>query len=162
MTPRLLILAVVLALFLIAFCHASDLAHEPEQSLTREAPVVTWGSVRPPYVIEASMFTTTTTARARTAPTERTTMRAASAGVSDETWDRIAACESGQRWDDTRGGYEGGLHFAHDTWVRAGGRQFAEHAYQASREQQIQVANSWLARTSWAQWPACSRKLGLR
>lgn len=77
-------------------------------------------------------------------------------------WDRIAACESGGRWDDTRGGYEGGLHFLNSTWLRAGGGRFAQHAYQATREQQIAVAESWLARTSWAQWPVCSRKVGVR
>jgi hypothetical protein len=77
-------------------------------------------------------------------------------------WDRIAGCESGRRWNDRRGGYEGGVHFLHSTWVAAGGRRFAEHAYQATRAQQIIIASSWLARTSWLQWPACSRRLGLR
>lgn len=36
-----------------------------------------WGRTAPPYVVDSAMFTTTTTARARTAPTKRTTMRAA-------------------------------------------------------------------------------------
>jgi hypothetical protein len=77
-------------------------------------------------------------------------------------WDRVAACESGGRWNDTRGGYEGGVHFLNDTWLRAGGRRFAEHAYEATREQQIEIAQSWLERTSWhSQWPVCSRRLGL-
>lgn len=82
--------------------------------------------------------------------------------VPDSVWDAIAQCESGGRWDDTRGGYEGGVHFLHSTWVKAGGRRFAEHAYQASREEQIEIAKGWLARTSWEQWPACSRKVGAR
>jgi hypothetical protein len=97
---------------------------------------------------------TTTTARARTAPTVRPT----SAGV----WDSIAACESGGRWNDTRGGYEGGLHWLNSTWLRAGGGRYAQHAYQATREQQITIADAWRRRTSWAQWPVCSRKAGLR
>lgn len=90
--------------------------------------------------------------RARTAPKH----------VGSSIWDAIARCESGGNWADTRGGYEGGVHFLHSTWVAAGGRRYAEHAYQATREQQIEIAQSWLERTSWAQWPVCSRKVGAR
>lgn len=77
-------------------------------------------------------------------------------------WDAISRCESGGNWASSGGTFEGGLQFLHSTWVSAGGRRYAEHAYQATREQQIAIAQSWLAKTSWAQWPACSRKLGLR
>lgn len=95
----------------------------------------------------------TSVPRARTHPT---------APSERNVWDAIAQCESGGRWNDTRGGYEGGVHFLHSTWVAAGGRKYAEHAYQATREQQIEIAQAWLARTSWAQWPVCSRKVGAR
>lgn len=77
-------------------------------------------------------------------------------------WDRLAACESGGNWASTRGRYDGGLQFHPSTWRAAGGTRYAPTADQASREEQIAVAESWLAKTSWAQWPACSRKLGLR
>jgi hypothetical protein len=82
--------------------------------------------------------------------------------VSGSIWDLIAQCESGGRWDDRRGGYEGGLHFLNSTWLRAGGGRYALHAYDATREQQIEIAQSWLERTSWSQWPVCSRKVGAR
>lgn len=90
------------------------------------------------------------------------------------TWDDMADCESGDwdankhpiagtaRWDDQRGGYEGGLHFLNGTWLQAGGARFAQHAYDASREQQIEIADSWLARTDLGQWPKCSFKIGAR
>jgi hypothetical protein len=35
-------------------------------------------------------------------------------------------------------------------------------AYQASREQQIVVAERVRASQGWGAWPACTRKLGLR
>jgi hypothetical protein len=38
------------------------------------------------------------------------------------------------------GHHEGGLQFAHSTWVSAGGQQFAAHAYEASPNEQIRAA----------------------
>lgn len=82
---------------------------------------------------------------------------------SGSVWDRVARCESGGNWGTNTGnGYQGGLQFSPSTWRAAGGTKYAPSAHLATREQQIAVAQSWLARTSWAQWPACSRKLGLR
>lgn len=79
------------------------------------------------------------------------------------TWDLLAACESGGNWHiNTGNGYSGGLQWHPDTWQRAGGTNYAPSAWQATREQEIAVAEAWLARTSWSQWPACARKLGLR
>lgn len=94
--------------------------------------------------------------------------------VTSSTFDLLADCESGEwdrngnpipgtaRWDDQRGDYEGGLHFAPSTWARAGGLRYAPHAYLATRVEQIEIAEAWLARTSWRQWPVCSRKIGVR
>ena len=80
-----------------------------------------------------------------------------------DVWDRIAECESGQTWSYNGGsGYDGGLQFLPATWRAYGGREFAEFAYQASREQQITVANRVLEDVGWIAWPTCSRKLGLR
>jgi hypothetical protein len=80
-----------------------------------------------------------------------------------DVWDRIAECESGRTWSYNGGsGYDGGLQFLPATWRAYGGREFAEYAWQASREQQITVANRVLEDVGWQAWPACSRKLGLR
>lgn len=69
-------LLLVLLLLAIAWFTA-DLA---DQAVDHESvhvkTVQQWGRIAPPYVIESSMFTTTTQPRARTAPR----MRAASAG----------------------------------------------------------------------------------
>lgn len=83
--------------------------------------------------------------------------------ASDATWDRVAQCESGGRWDiNTGNGYHGGLQFLPATWNGFGGREFASVAYKASRAQQIVVAERVLAKQGWGAWPVCSRKAGAR
>jgi hypothetical protein len=78
-------------------------------------------------------------------------------------WDRLAQCESGGNWSaNTGNGYYGGVQFSHSTWVAVGGRQYAEYPHQASRDQQIAVAQRLQSSSGWGQWPSCSRKLGLR
>lgn len=70
MTPRLLILIAIIT-FLLALFLVTETAADNPVSGTSSEQVVSWGRSAPPYVIEASMFTTTTTARARTAPNVR-------------------------------------------------------------------------------------------
>ena len=79
------------------------------------------------------------------------------------TWDRVAQCESGGRWSvNTGNGYHGGLQFSPSTWTGFGGKQFAPVAHQASRAEQIVVAERVLAKQGWGAWPVCSRKAGAR
>jgi resuscitation-promoting factor RpfA len=83
--------------------------------------------------------------------------------ASDSTWDKLAACESGGRWDiNTGNGYHGGLQFSPRTWSAFGGKDFASVAYKASRAEQIVVAERVLAKQGWNAWPSCSRKSGVR
>ncbi|MEU9124006.1 transglycosylase family protein [Streptomyces sp. NPDC048506] len=82
--------------------------------------------------------------------------------VASGTWDRLAGCESGGNWRiDTGNGFSGGLQLAHSTWRSFGGRAYGGRAAQASRTQQIHVAERVLARQGWGAWPACSARLGL-
>ena len=77
-------------------------------------------------------------------------------------WDQVAACESGGDWHiNTGNGYQGGLQFNAQTWAANGGTQYAPTADQATREQQIIVAERTLAAQGWGAWPACSASLGL-
>ncbi len=86
----------------------------------------------------------------------------AAAAAPDSDWDRLAQCEAGGNWHiNTGNGYHGGLQFSPSTWAAYGGTQYAPYAYQATREQQIAVAEKTLAGQGWGAWPACSRKLGL-
>ena len=73
---------------------------------------------------------------------------------SEADWDAIAMCESGQRWhlDST---YDGGLQFHPDTWLAYGGGQYARYAWQASREQQIAIAEKVLEGQGPGAWPNC-------
>lgn len=81
-----------------------------------------------------------------------------------DLWILIHKCEGS--WTDNSN-FEGGLQFLHSTWVSAGGRAFAEHAYQATPEEQITVANWYSHGGSWlAPWPTCGKraaaKLGMK
>jgi Transglycosylase-like domain len=77
-------------------------------------------------------------------------------------WDRLAQCESSGDWGSNVGTFDGGLQFLPTTWRSFGGAQYAPYAHQATREQQIAIAERVLASQGWRAWPACSRKLGLR
>ena len=83
--------------------------------------------------------------------------------VSDgSVWDSIAQCESGGNWAiNTGNGYQGGLQFNSQTWNAYGGGEYAASADQASREQQIAVAEKVQAAQGWGAWPACTASLGL-
>jgi hypothetical protein len=82
---------------------------------------------------------------------------------SSSPWDSVAACESGGNWAYSgSSGFEGGLQFLNSTWIANGGGKYAAHAYDATREQQIEIAERVLSASGWDQWPACSAKLGLR
>lgn len=80
--------------------------------------------------------------------------------ASTSTWDRLAQCESSGDWSaDTGNGFSGGLQFTPSTWRAYGGAGSAENA---SRSEQIAVAERVLDGQGWGAWPACSSKLGLR
>lgn len=91
----------------------------------------------------------------------RTQQSSASGGVPESRWDRLAQCESKERWSaNTGNGYRGGLQFSDATWKAYGGGRYAPSAHQASREEQIEVASKVQREQGWSAWPACSRKLG--
>lgn len=80
----------------------------------------------------------------------------------ESDWDKLAQCESGGNWGiNTGNGFQGGLQFSPGTWASHGGTDYAASANQASREQQIFVAEKVLATQGWGAWPACSQHLGL-
>jgi hypothetical protein len=79
-----------------------------------------------------------------------------------ETWDALAQCESGQRWQlDSGNGFYGGLQFTYASWVGAGGTVYAWRADYATRSQQIEIAENLLSLQGWQAWPTCRRILGL-
>jgi uncharacterized protein YabE (DUF348 family) len=75
-------------------------------------------------------------------------------------WDALAQCEAGGNWGiNTGNGYYGGLQFSMGTWQANGGQGVPS---EASREEQIAVAQRVQASQGWGAWPHCSSKLGLR
>lgn len=76
-------------------------------------------------------------------------------------WDQVAACESGGNWQiNTGNGYYGGLQFSAQTWAGFGGQQYAPTADQATKEQQIAVAEQVLASQGAGAWPNCGGPVG--
>lgn len=98
-------------------------------------------------------------------PTDTTAEPATGPGGSaaDDAWDALAACASGGDWSARTGdGYYGGLQLTRATWLAYGGDQFATTADQATREQQIVVAERIRDdRGSYDAWPGCAANLGL-
>ncbi|MFE4635205.1 transglycosylase family protein [Streptomyces sp. NPDC056773] len=79
----------------------------------------------------------------------------ASAATASE-WDRVASCESGGNWSiNTGNGYYGGLQFSSSTWAAFGGKAYAAQANQASKAQQIAIAEKVLKGQGKGAWPSC-------
>ncbi len=104
---------------------------------------------------KAALLATGATAVAGLSMGAAGTAHAASSGV----WDRVAQCESGGNWSiNTGNGFYGGLQFTLSTWHAFGGSGMPN---QASRSQQIAVAQRVLAAQGPGAWPVCSVKAGL-
>jgi hypothetical protein len=58
----------------------------------------------------------------------------------DSYWDEVAVCETRSNWQD-RGNFAGGLGIAYTTWTGFGGEEFGDYQWQATRKEQITVAN---------------------
>lgn len=75
------------------------------------------------------------------------------------TWDALAQCESGGDWGiNTGNGFSGGLQFTPSTWAGFGGVGAPQNA---SRAEQIAVAERVQAGQGWGAWPSCAAQLGL-
>jgi hypothetical protein len=64
-------------------------------------------------------------------------------------WDKVAICESGGRWDyppvrNSAGVFSGGLMWNHRYWLAAGGGEFAQYPYQATKAEQILVSERFI------------------
>ncbi|MFI1357222.1 transglycosylase family protein [Streptomyces sp. NPDC020898] len=82
--------------------------------------------------------------------------------ASGTTWDRVAECESGGSWSaDDGNGFYGGLQLTQMDWEEYGGLTYAPSADQASRSQQIAVAEKVLADKGAGVWEACALLSGL-
>jgi resuscitation-promoting factor RpfC len=82
----------------------------------------------------------------------------ATAHADTVNWDAIAQCESGGNWAINSGnGFYGGLQFKQATWTANGG---VGSPANASREQQIRVAENVLRTQGLGAWPKCGAYAG--
>lgn len=73
-------------------------------------------------------------------------------------WEAVAMCESSGDWHtDSR--FDGGLQFHPVTWLGFGGAEFGRYAYQASKIEQIAIAERVLAIQGPGAWPNCFESL---
>jgi resuscitation-promoting factor RpfA len=78
----------------------------------------------------------------------------------DAAFAALRKCESGGNYKTATGnGYYGAYQFDPKTWRALG---YAGLPSDAPPEVQDEAARKLLAKAGWGQWPACSRKLGLR
>ncbi|WP_035281173.1 transglycosylase family protein [Brevibacterium album] len=78
---------------------------------------------------------------------------------SGSVWDRVAECESGGDWHiNTGNGYYGGLQFSQQTWEAFGGEGMP---HEASRTEQIRIAQNTLEEQGPGAWPTCGEEAGL-
>jgi resuscitation-promoting factor RpfA len=86
-------------------------------------------------------------------------MRAPEAAADGSVnWDAVAACESGGNWAISTGnGFFGGLQFTLSTWRANGGAGMPQNA---SRTEQIRVAENVLRTQGIGAWPVCGKRAG--
>jgi resuscitation-promoting factor RpfA len=76
--------------------------------------------------------------------------------ASGTTWDQVAECESGGSWSAATGnGRYGGLQISQADWENHGGLDYATSPDQASRSQQIAVAERILDDQGVGAWSTC-------
>lgn len=83
---------------------------------------------------------------------------AGTASADSVNWDAIAQCESGGNWSiNTGNGFYGGLQFTLSTWHAYGGSGMPNNA---SRSEQIRIAEKVLAGQGIGAWPVCGARGG--
>ncbi|MBB5912223.1 hypothetical protein BJY24_001090 [Nocardia transvalensis] len=85
------------------------------------------------------------------------TMTSTASAAPAHDWDGVAQCESGGNWGiNTGNGYYGGLQFSQSTWNANGGSGSPANA---SKAEQIRVAENVLATQGQGAWPVCGQYL---
>lgn len=81
--------------------------------------------------------------------------------ASGDVWAALAQCESGGNPSavSASGAYHGLYQFSVSTWKSVGGSGLPSQASAAEQTERAQILQ---ARSGWGQWPACSRKIGVR
>lgn len=87
-----------------------------------------------------------------------TSLTSTTASADSANWDAIAQCESGGNWSaNTGNGFYGGLQFKPSTWAANGG---VGNPADATREEQIAVAENVRNSQGMGAWPECGSGTG--
>ncbi len=155
-------LLLVGALLMAATLLVGDVLAEPAHAISRRAPA--GGAYQRSRTVVKSyrrrpVRRRTARSYRRVAPRPATPARAPTP-VAGDVWARLRQCESGGRYDiNTGNGYYGAYQFLLSTWNRLG---YPGYPHQAPPEMQDEAARKLQTRSGWGQWPACTRRLGLR
>lgn len=162
-------LAIAMTALAACGCGSSDLDPEPSTwAVAHEVPHADHARAEPPDPSDglAENLATTVPARVTTQRVARSRPRPAGASSSapragtGDVWARLAQCESGgDPSKNTGNGYYGAFQFSLRTWRSVGGSGLPS---EASYGEQLARAQALQQQSGWGQWPACSRKLGLR
>jgi hypothetical protein len=163
-TVAFVVVTVVLSVLGVVRVGRWALAETPDPVLTRvpvgSAPAPT---TTPSTSTTAPSFIEGPVVSHRRAATTTTTVAVVDVAGRRWTWDQLAACEAGGRWNATRGVYQGGLQFDARTWDRyvTAFPGFPADAQVATREQQIAVAEQVRLREGPKAWPTCGPRIGM-
>ncbi|MBY8887781.1 transglycosylase family protein [Streptomyces sp. PTM05] len=92
-------------------------------------------------------------------PVLSATTASAASHPTDAQWTAVAQCESSGNWqnhDSGGNGHYGGLQFSPSSWAAAGGLKYAPRADQATKAEQIAVANTLYGMQGGGAWQCAS------
>lgn len=114
-----------------------------------------------PSVSSTKPQNTSTVSVAKSPPSTSPGQTQTTHGTTRDVWEALRNCEAGGNYaTNTGNGYYGAYQFSAATW-RSMGTAY-DFAHEAPPEVQDDAARRLQARSGWGQWPACSKKLGLR
>jgi Transglycosylase-like domain len=126
---------------------------------TSEAPSVGEEAIALPVAAKPAKVSDTKAPAETTKEASSSSSSSSNSGL-DAAFAALRKCESGGNYKiNTGNGYYGAYQFDPKTWRALG---YSGLPSDAAPEVQDEAARKLLAKAGWGQWPACSRKLGLR
>lgn len=164
--PLRLLIALILLFVALAWCTNRDEQPEPASHTYSTLGATAWQNPSWNASPAAAPVIKTPTKHVHRKTTRASRSRsvrhgsASTATTSSSVWDLLAQCESGGNpRTNTGNGYYGLYQFSLGTWRSVGGSGLPSDASPAEQTKRAKILQ---ARSGWGQWPACSRKLGLR
>ena len=151
-------LLLVGALLMTGMLLVGDVLAERAHAVSRRAP--TGGAYQRPPAAKIQRRTVRRASRSYRRVRPAPVPASAPVVVDGDVWARLRQCESRGRYDiNTGNGYYGAYQFLKSTWNRLG---YPGYPHEAPPEVQDEAAQKLQARSGWGQWPACTRRMGLR